>query len=70
VILCEGIKAQVKPSESNGNVRLAVTAGTAEKAGRKAKAVYDLRIYRIVWGLIYNTIKTMRKMLSDLLLLH
>jgi tetratricopeptide (TPR) repeat protein len=53
--------------------RLAVAGWRAEQAGEKAEAVHDLREAANLQdrlGLSYNTIKPMREMLADLLLMN
>jgi tetratricopeptide (TPR) repeat protein len=53
--------------------RLAVAGWRAEQAGQKAEAVHDLREaanLQTRLGLSYNTIKPMREMLADLLLMN
>lgn len=66
------LHAQI-PQNAMEMFRLAVAGWTAEKKGRKAEAVYDLRESANLQdrlGLSYNTIKPMREMLADLLLMN
>jgi hypothetical protein len=61
------------PQNAMEMFRLAVAGWTAEKEGRKAEAVHDLRESANLQGrlgLSYNTIKPMREMLADLLLMN
>jgi tetratricopeptide (TPR) repeat protein len=66
------LHAQI-PQNAMEMFRLAVAGSRAEQEGRKAEAVYDLRESANLQdrlGLSYNTIKPMREMLADLLLIN
>ena len=66
------LRAQI-PQNAMEMFRLAVAGWTAEQEGRKAEAVHELRESANLQdrlGLSYNTIKPMREMLADLLLMN